>query len=191
VKHLKIGLDIDGVIVDYAAVMLPLLSEVCDRPVTLRDVNAWDLKECLNIDDEAVEYIWQQTLGTELLLHAPPIEGAIDGLSRINHHEIWIITGRPAAMQSLTESWLHEREIKYDNIVFVENGSKMSAGPVFDLFVEDYLEEALIFASAGTLTLLFNQPWNQSTSLPRNCRRVHKWKDVIRVVDRLESENRG
>ena len=184
-KHLVIGLDIDGVIVDYATVMLPILSEVCNRPVTHQDINAWDLTECLDIDDETVEYIWQETLGTDLLLYAPPMTGAIDGLSRINRHEIWIITSRPVTLQNLTESWLGERQVKYDNIVFVENGAKMSAGPRFDVFVEDYLEEACIFANAGVLTLLFNQPWNQSPSLPENCRRVHDWQTIVKIIDEL------
>ena len=187
-KRLLIGLDIDGVIVDYATAMLPLLSEVCHRPVSIEEICCYDLQEALDIDEETNEYIWGQTLGTELLIDALPIEDAIDGLSRISRHEIWIITHRPLSLRNLTERWLGKRQVKYDNIIFVENSDKMSAGPMFDVFVEDYLEEALIFADAGVLTLLFNQPWNQTPSLPRNCRRVHTWEEVVLTVIGLENE---
>ena len=116
--RLTIGLDIDGVIVDYAAVMLPILSEVCRRPVTAEDICAYDITECLNIDDESAEYVWQQTLGTDLLMDAPPIDGAVEGLAALDGHEIWIVTGRPSTLQDLTESWLTSRNIRYDRIIF-------------------------------------------------------------------------
>ncbi len=185
-KRLVIGLDIDGVIVDYASVMLPILSEVCNRPVSLEEICHWDLKECLGIDEAAEEYVWEKTLRTDILVDAPAITGAIDGVSRLSGHEIWIITSRPVSMQRLTESWLDERQVRYHRIIFVEDGDKMSAGPKFDVFVEDYLEEARIFAEAGVLTLLFNQPWNQADTLPGNCERVYDWSTIISIIGQLE-----
>jgi uncharacterized HAD superfamily protein len=185
-KRLVIGLDIDGVIVDCVSVMLPLLSEVCNRTVRLEDINSFDLKEALDIDEKAENYIWENILGTNLLLAAPPVEGAIDGLSGIDHHEIRIVTARPASTRDLTEEWLGNKKIRYDNIVFIEKHNKISAGAKFDVFVEDYLEEARLFASAGVLTLLFNQPWNQAPELPDRCRRVYDWKQVLAEVKKLE-----
>jgi uncharacterized HAD superfamily protein len=185
-KRLVIGLDIDGVIVDCASVMLPLLSKVCHRTVHLEDISSWDLKEALNIDEKAENYIWENILGTDLLSGAPPVQGAVDGLSCLDRHEIWIVTGRPAHLREVTESWLEKRRIKYDNILFIESGSKISAGLEFDVFVEDYLEEARLFANAGVLTLLFNQPWNQAPELPARCRRVYDWNQVLAEVKKLE-----
>jgi uncharacterized HAD superfamily protein len=184
-KHLIIGLDIDGVIVDCASVMLPLLSEACQRPVELQDIRCWDLKEALNIGEEAENYIWERVLETELLAHAPPMTGALESLSELDHHEIWIITGRPASMRALTEKWLEDKKIRFDNIMFIESGRKISAGPEFDVFVEDYLEEARLFANAGVFTLLFNQPWNQTPKLPSKCRRVYDWKQVVGEIEKL------
>jgi uncharacterized HAD superfamily protein len=189
VGKLTIGLDIDGVIVDYAAVMLPLLSEVCRRPVTAQDIYTYDITECLNIDDKAAEYVWQQTLGTDLLIDAPPVEGAVDGLSALDGHEICIVTGRPATLQKLTEEWLSSRNIRYDGIVFDRVMNKMLVGPKFDVFVEDFLEEALVIAEAGVFTILFNQPWNHSSTLPQNCRRVYNWPAIVNIIDELQGVN--
>ena len=187
-KRLVIGLDLDGVIIDSATVMLPLLSEVCNRPVSIHEIYCPDFGVALNIDEESVHYVWQQTLEKGLIMNASPIAGAIDGLSAISRHEIWLVTARPGFIQSLTESWLNEREIRYDNILFDMGGNKHSARPGFDVFIEDFVEEARIIANAGIYTLLFNQPWNQTTSLPENCRRVHSWNDIVLAVNKLASE---
>lgn len=182
-KRLTIGLDIDGVIVDFAAVMLPVLSEVCRRQVTAEDICSYDISECLNLDDKSAEYVWQQTLGTDLLMDAPPVDGAVEGLKALDGHEIWIITGRPSTLRDLTESWLSIRNIRYDRIIFDRVINKMMVGPEFDVFVEDFLEGARVIAETGVFTLLFNQPWNQSKILPENCRRVYNWPAIVNLIN--------
>ena len=90
-KRLVVGLDIDGVIVDLGTAMLPLLSEVCARPVLYQDLCSWDFGEALNIDEKTMTYTWEQILNSALLRHAPPIKGAIEGLSALSKHEIWLV----------------------------------------------------------------------------------------------------
>jgi len=58
-KRLTIGVDIDGVIVDYAAVMLPIASEICGRPVTLQDLRSWNLMEALDISEKQFKRLWE------------------------------------------------------------------------------------------------------------------------------------
>jgi uncharacterized HAD superfamily protein len=185
-KRLTIGMDIDGVIVDYGNAMLPLISLACQRQISYSDLWSRDLAECLNLDKKTVEYIWEQTLGTDMLLHASPIPGVIKGLATVSEHEIWLVTGRPASMQPLTLSWLNQKKVKYDCIVFDKLSNKISTGPRFDIFIEDFLEEARIMAEAGTFTLLLDQPWNQAPSLPQNCQRVHDWNTIVQLINRLQ-----
>ncbi len=47
-KRLVIGMDIDGVIVDFRSTILPMLSEVCARPILYQDLCSWDLGKSLN-----------------------------------------------------------------------------------------------------------------------------------------------
>ena len=185
-KHLVIGLDIDGVIVDLGKAILPLLSEVCARPVLYQDLCSWDLGEALDIDEKTMENLWKQVLNNELLRDAPPIEGAIEGLSEISKHEVWLVTSRPTYSRSVTLSWLEGHKIHYDNIIFDRRGDKLSVGPTFDMFVEDFVEETLVIAEAGIFTLLFDQPWNNTSVLPRNCRRVHDWNDILLIIKDFE-----
>ena len=185
-KRLVIGIDIDGVIVDLGHAMLPLLSEVCARPVLYEELCSWDLGKALTIDEKTMAHTWERILSSDLLRHAPPIKGAIEALSTLNKHEIWLVTSRPMSTQSLTLSWLHDNKVRYDNIVFDRRGDKLSVGPTFDVFVEDFTEEAYIIADAGIFTILFDQPWNHTSILPTNCKRVYDWNTILLMINDLE-----
>jgi len=183
-RHI-IGVDIDGVILDLAAVILPFLSEACARPLVRQDLHSWDLCEALNIDMETMDRVWKQLFYSDALRHAPPIDGAIDALSSLSNHEIWLVTSRPSSLEDLTLTWLRDNQVHYDQIVFSRRGNKYSAGPEFNVFIEDFLEESAIIAGAGIFTILFNQPWNQTPHLPANCTRANTWDDVLQLIDNL------
>ena len=185
-KRLVIGIDIDGVIVDLGSAMLPLLSEVCARPVLYQDLCSWDLGKALNIDEATMAHTWERLFNSNLLRHAPPIKGAVEGISALSKHEIWLVTSRPMSTESLTLSWLHDNKVSYDHIVFNRRGDKLSVGPTFDVFVEDFVEEAYAIAEAGIFTILFDQPWNQISILPKNCKRVYDWNAILLLINDLE-----
>ena len=185
-KLLTIGIDIDGVIVDYASAILPLLSKICQRPVSYEDLSHWNIGEALNIGEEAVDSVWEQVLYSDLLRYASPIDGALEGLSTLRKHEIWLVTARPKAMQNLTLSWLGENKVKYDGLVFESGTDKLSVGPDFDVFIEDNVKQARAMAEAGIFSLLLDQPWNQTAILPQNCKRVPDWNTILDSISELE-----
>jgi uncharacterized HAD superfamily protein len=187
-KRLIIGLDIDGVIVDYIHSILPLLCEIKGETVKYEDITHPALSKLLDIDEKAAAGIWERILGTDLLQTAPPMSGAIEGLKELGHHEIWLITGRPVSLRDLTVSWLNEKGIKYNRIEFDSGKTtgKLSLERQCDVFIEDLLEAANLLANSGIITLLFNQPWNQTPELPERCRRVYDWSQVLTEVKKLE-----
>jgi uncharacterized HAD superfamily protein len=188
-KQLTIGLDIDGVIVDYVSTMLPVLSRACHRDIKYQDIVTYDLRECLGIDGETLDRVWEQTLQTDLFLAIPPVRGAIEGIEslRLRQHEIWLVTARPSSIQEITLSWLETKKVKYDRIVFDKGSDKHLVTSGFDIFVDDSAEVIRPIAATGTPALLFDQPWNRMAELPRNCRRVYDWKTILQVIDELES----
>ena len=178
-------MDIDGVIVDIGTAMLPLLSEVCARPVAYQDLCSWDLGEALNIGEETMNRTWGRLFNSDALRYAPSIDGALNGLSALSEHEIWLVTSRPISTQDLTLSWLHDNRVHYDQIVFNIRWDKLSAGPTFNVFVEDFLDEAITIAKANIFTILFDQPWNQASKLPGNCKRAYNWDGVLQLINNL------
>ena len=185
-KRLVIGIDIDGVIVDTGTVMLPLVSEACARPVAYQDLCSWDLGEALNIDEETMKSIWERIFNSDALRHAPPIDGAINGLSTLRKHEIWLVTSRPITIRELTISWLHDNGAHYDQIVFNRRGDKLTVGPSFNVFIEDFLDEAITIAEANIFAIIFDQPWNQASELPANCKRAYNWDDVLQIINNVK-----
>ena len=186
-RRLRIGVDIDGVIVDCVTAWLPLLSELCGRPVLYQDISSHKIGKLLNIDEEKEAYFWKQVMSTDLLRFAPPIKGAMAGLSNLDNHDIWLITGRPTSMRNFTLSWLKENNMKYDHIVF---DSEKTAGKLLlerecEVFVEDLLEVASVTAEADIFTILLDQPWNQTSTLPKNCMRAHDWNAIVMQINEL------
>ena len=88
-------MDIDGVIVDLGTAMLPLLSEVCAKPVAYKDLCSWDLGEALSIGQETMNHTWERLFDSDALRYAPPVDGAINGLSALSEHEIWLLPCLP------------------------------------------------------------------------------------------------
>jgi hypothetical protein len=54
------------------------------------------------------------------------------------------------------------------------------------VLVEDFMAEAYSTAEAGTHTMLLDQPWNNSTALPKNCKCVYGWGDILLLIKELE-----
>jgi uncharacterized HAD superfamily protein len=132
-----------------------------------------------------MEHAWKKIFNSDLLRNASPIKGSIEGLSALSEHEVWLVTSRPKSTKNLTLSWLRDNNARYDHIVFDRRGNKLSVGPKFDVFVEDFVEEASTIAKAGILTLLFDQPWNNTDILQENCKRVYGWKEILTVISNL------
>jgi uncharacterized HAD superfamily protein len=184
-KNLKLAIDIDGVIVDLVAAMLPLLSEACGRPIRHDDIYCFDIGKALNIESK-MQDIWDRVYSGNILLTAPPIKGSIIGLEQLSNHEIWLVTHRPKRTRKDTEMWLNDKKIKYQRLEFVHDTKKLSVGSDFDVFLEDNLEQACSIAEAGIRAILLSHPWNVCTTLPEKCIRVSDWEAIVRQIDMLD-----
>lgn len=190
-RIIRIGIDIDGVIVDLVTAMLPLLSKACGRPVCHDDIHCFDIGKALHIEDK-MDGIWADVNDSGIFRTAPPIKGAIAGLGGFRKHKIYLVTQRPKSTQSDTEWWLCDKEIKYNKLEFVTSGAKHLVGKNFDVFLEDDFQQACAMAEAGVDTLLLDHPWNRSSWLPRRCRRVQDWNAIImhiKILERTSPEN--
>tara|TARA_B100000315_G_scaffold254105_1_gene294431 strand:+ start:59 stop:226 length:168 start_codon:yes stop_codon:yes gene_type:complete len=54
------------------------------------------------------------------------------------------------------------------------------------VFVKDFIEETYSIAEAGTHTILFDQPWNNSNDITKNCKFVYGWGDILLLIKELE-----
>lgn len=181
---MKIGLDLDGVVVDIIAPILPHLAEICGRPVTTSDLTCFDLREALSLDEAQAERLGRLVLWGELYSLAPPVDGAIEAIQRLANHEIWFVTARPGKTRPHTIEWLERHGLPSSPLVLTEHGKKVVGEMGFDLFVEDDAGTAVGLAELGVNVLLFDHPWNQCPALPSNCRRVRGWTEIVSICEK-------
>lgn len=181
IESLKIGIDVDGVIVNLVEAMRPLLSKVCGYTVTDDQIYCFDIGKALNIESK-MESIWNEVYNSDLLRGAPAIDGAIEGMSRIKEKYIWLITGRPEKTRSDTEYWLKRNDIKYDKLEVGGSYKAAVSNKNIDIFIDDNFEQAQLTAEAGIYTLLFDHPWNRNEIINSKCKRVKSWNEVIYEV---------
>lgn len=183
-KRLKIGVDIDGVLADIVARMLPLLSRECGRPVVHEDIVCYRFSEALNIPEERVAVLMEEIALDGHYEAAPVVEGAVESLLQLEHHTIWLVTARPERTRSQTTRWLAQHGLRYHQLVFTTAAAKARQGDGFDLFIEDNLETTLGLSAEGIPVLLFDRPWNQHAILPDNVTRVSAWHEIVMAVER-------
>ncbi len=183
---MKLGIDIDGVVVDFVTPFLPLLQEAMGHPVRYDDITAYRFQHALGYSDEVEDWVRGEIDRRDLLRGLPRIPGSLESIRRFHReHEIHFVTARPEAKwEDVTREWLRVQGFPYSSVLFRE-GRKAEGSEGFDLFVEDYLENALDLVAQGIHVCLFDQPWNQNSDLPRRCTRVHSWQEVEDVVASL------
>jgi len=140
----------------------------------------------LGLDETTINSVWERAHGNELLWSAPPVDGAVSGLSQLKGHEIWLITARPITTRTSIIAWLDHYRIEYGYLIFNQWHKRQAVNHRFDVFIEDYLEEAVALSEAGIFTMLLDQPWNQAQALPEKCQRVDGWEAIVAWVKELE-----
>jgi uncharacterized HAD superfamily protein len=109
-------------------------------------------------------------------------------MDQLRGHEIWLITARPITTRRATIAWLDQHQIDYGYLIFDQRHKRSAVSARFNVFIEDYLEEAVALAEAGIFTMLLDQPWNQTPTLPQKCHRVDSWETIVARIRELERQ---
>lgn len=183
---LKIGLDIDGVVADSFVVFRRELNKHYGKEITKFD--DYDMSKLYNVAWEDMSAFFAQNM--EYLFSTPvPMDGAVATIHAWlrEGHEIFYITARKCgAEERVTLKWFDQNNIPRAKAVFVGEASKTFAVKQFaiDIFVEDYLGNALEIAAAGVPVLLLDAPYNRGKT-PRGVTRCYNWKEIKARIDDL------
>jgi uncharacterized HAD superfamily protein len=191
---MKIGIDLDGVVVDLMTPFLEHYNEKNGTNFEYGNLFAHDLWLPLKIERAAAfkaVYSFMNETGFKLVL---PHEGAIEAIKKLNEeHDLVVITSRPELYAEKTIKWLnyHLPEV-FEKVVFtheytLDGSAKVKKEQIckqegVDLMIEDYDKNLLSCATVCKKVLLFDQPWNQNVELPNNATRVKSWGDVLKII---------
>jgi uncharacterized HAD superfamily protein len=181
---MRIGIDIDGVIVDFVSAFLRIVGEEYGINLSREDVFCFNLAEVLGLPEEEVRRLIDKTMvRNEFAL----IPGARRALQKMEGWERILVTGRDAKYQDVTRTMLERLEIPFERLIHASFLEKHLYDNSFHLFIEDNVEEALRLSEEGIPVLVFRQPWNRSThNLGGYFRPVQNWEEVLEVIEEIE-----
>lgn len=183
---IKIGLDIDGVVANSFPVFLQELNKHYGKNVA--KIDSYDMTDLYGATWQEIDKFFAENM-EYLFLEPEPMEGAIANIKSLLQagHEISFITARkPGAEEEVTLRWFQKYNIPATRTNFVGGRSKVPAVRKFglDVFVEDFMSNALEIAEIGVPVLLLDAPYNEGET-PSGVTRCYNWEDIRYHIDRL------
>lgn len=193
-RELKLGLkegalafDVDGVVANTMATFLDIVAGDLGGPrLSLEDITAYSLKECLPIPEDIVDLGVALVQEREHTLRTPPFPGAREVLLRLAAAgPVLFVTAREETgpLREWLTNLLHGAP---EGSIEVAAAGSASAKPRLleelgvNYFVEDRLDTCCALFDAGIVPIVFEQPWNLR---PHPFPRVAHWKDIARLLD--------
>lgn len=185
--HLRIGIDLDGVVYPCVTILRRWLVEVKDwdpercPPATSWGFYAdWGMTEA-DFDREFTEAIEADFMFTE----GDPRAGALEALHRFTEqgHHLYVITARQIEGVELearrqTFRWLAQHDIALSGIAISHDKGVLPT----DVFLEDAIHNyEFLENQEETLPVLLTRKWNQD----HGGRRVADWDEFADVVEAL------
>jgi len=177
-----IGFDIDGVVADTGGAFIRIADEEYGiNSITLDDITSFEVIDCLDVDPNIIEEIFNRLLDDPLTAGLLPMEDAIDVLHQFAEQApLTFVTARP--QKKPIARWLKHflQPVTFEKIRLVAMGVHDNKTPyIKDLglkyFVDDRLQTCLMLAREGITPLVYNQPWNNNGhDLPT----VNNWQSI-------------
>ncbi|MBT3123280.1 MULTISPECIES: 5' nucleotidase, NT5C type [Bacillus subtilis group] len=163
---MNIGLDIDGTLTKLDRV-LEVFNRECKNELTLEDIQYYDLHKCYGVSKDIEKNVWVQ-YGDYIVKNAVPIKNlrVIVEKFRDISNKIILITSRPKTQREITEAWLKENGVKYDELVFATR-DKCFYVPKYNLnvLVDDNPAELMALRNSPFWSVcegwIIDQPYNK------------------------------
>lgn len=191
-RHLKIAIDIDGVVCDFITSFLRVLKEEHGLDMAREHIDTWELPVRLGLGPYEVLKMITKTHETGL---AKPMPNAIAGIRKLTEsHAVAFLTARPTASKRATFAWLAKHGLGGINVIWV--GTKPKCYLVnyykFDVMIDDSLEELMpvLDTSSSCRLIVLDQPWNQSYNLSGALMRAKDWNGILEIINTMAEGRR-
>ena len=194
---MKIGIDIDDVIVDFVTPFIRFHNKNYGTSWTKETLSFPDLASMTNDTSEQLQDKMRLFNMSEIT-QLPLIDGAKESINILaRDHQLSAITGRPLYLEGETRAHIKEHFQGIENIYFTgtyylnekhdkREKSHFCLSNGIELMVEDIPEFANDCANAGIKVLLFDQPWNRKVKETDNITRVSSWSEILKLVKILK-----
>ncbi|NCU39011.1 hypothetical protein EOL96_08310 [Candidatus Saccharibacteria bacterium] len=198
-KRLKIAIDVDDVLADYATAFVDYSNKTWGTNLTVNDYDEHWAK-VWGVDNDEVKKRAQHYHKDHIIAQYAHDETALPVLNRLKRrHELIIVTSRRSQVRKATIDWIHYHypgvfndDVFYFTSIWdqVNDASvhKTKGDIVRDLgathIIDDQIKHCFAAAEQGVKALLFGDyGWNQSPELPFGVTRCIDWSEVERYFD--------
>lgn len=193
---MRIGIDIDGVLVDLVKFVADYGSKFCYENKIQYTVkkDEYNEAEALGITNEQAEKFWNTYL-TFYAQKYPARDFAAEVIKKLKqNHEIYIITARNeeglpketyGKMQDMVKRWLLDNKIEYDKLIFTEENKLTTCiENKIDTMIDDAPHNVKEI-STRIPVLCFDNPYNVSLE-GNNITRVYSWYDILNKIEKKQ-----
>lgn len=192
-KRLKIGIDIDEVIVEFFKEYIPLFNQKFNENISFEDLKSYQLWDISDVSKEDSLNLTKEFQDSEFFENMELVEGAKEAIFNLsNNYNIYFITSRPDNIRDKTTVFLRRL---FGNLKFSLHfsgevwGNLISKSQIcvkegINLMVEDNSDYALDCAEKGIKVFLLEKPWNKRYKEHENIIKVKNWEEIL---EKLES----
>jgi len=185
---MKIGIDIDDVIVRSMDNVLKLFNKKYDKNIQHEEIYSYNLTKSLRVSEDEKLELWK---GCNVLEDEEPlfIEGAVESVNKlIQEHEVCFITARPLVIQKRTKEFM-KRIFPNNEIKIIHSSDKKDICHELniDLLIEDLSLIVEQFIGTNKRVILFDKPWNKTfdDSGYDNIIRLNNWTEILGKIEEM------
>lgn len=193
---MKIGIDIDDVIVDFLPSFINFYNERYNKNIRFEDMTSfflWEVGVGTNRKD-VIKFV-DEFYDSENFYDMPLIAGAKEAINLLSkEHEIYIITSRPIKLKEKTIEFFKINFPDIDLKIFFSKGihhpgdtkSEISKRLGLSIFIEDNYIEG--FDLKRTKVFLMNKPWNKDFSDDKIIK-TDGWSEILENLNGYREVN--
>ena len=182
--HLRLGIDLDGVVADFNAGWISRYNEEFGASIPFDAVQVWDgIHRLTHFPDMQGFWDWARGHGEgSLFRHLETYDDAVPTLERLSKagHEIVIITTKPRWAIHDTFAWIAEHRIPTREVHIISEKWRVPC----DVYLDDapHHLEAIHRARPGSLVCRYVRSWNEPVPGVRD---VADWEDFAFLIQSL------
>lgn len=187
-EQIKIGFDLDGVVVDFNGSFLYTAQKKFNilHDVTIKDVVRYEYSECIDISHEKCWEIVDYVLQNPFECNLGPVKGAVETLTLLSSYiDLLFVTARKDKCIKQTKEAIHSYFPNVDKnkikIIHIRGSKKYEVLKKFGTkyFVEDRTRNCRFLEQNGIKSLLLDSPWNQNNE---SFFRVKTWDEISEFI---------
>ena len=194
---MKIGIDIDGVILDsekefrikaelYDVIKLKRNSIVNNKELKFQERYNWS-------EEEINEYIDQEFLSVSRECNFMPGAVEVINLLKQEGHELIIITARGGIvkeMKNVAEERLKEKNLMFDKYYWaIHDKYEICKQEDIDIMIDDYYKTCKQISDNKIKTLYFREYPNYELEENEYLKEVHNWGEIYRYIKQIGGNN--